>query len=135
VENRPETSIRLEVRNLEGKTAQIRVLLGATAAVNLPEPVEEFRRGDVDMDGLIGLTDVIRAVTYQFVGGVSLDCLDAADVDDDGELTLTDAIRSLTYQFVGTAGTEPEPPGPIQCGPDVNADEFPPCGYPADICK
>jgi len=93
-----------------------------------------FRRGDADGNGTLNLTDVIRALTYQFVGGITLECQDAADVDDDGELTLTDAIRSLNYQFTGTASM-PEPPGPLTCGPDVNDDAFPPCEYTTESCQ
>jgi len=91
----------------------------------------QFRRGDTDGSGTLDLTDVIRALNFQFVGELSLDCQDAADVDDDGEISLTDAIRSLGYQFVGTPGTIPEPPGPFACGTDPSPDDLPACDYPA----
>jgi len=90
-----------------------------------------FRRGDTDGNGAVELTDVIRALTWQFVGGLDLDCQDAADIDDDGAITLTDAIRSLSFQFVGVAGTIPEPPGPLNCGPDETPDSLPECVYPS----
>jgi len=96
---------------------------------------EVFKRGDADGNGSVELTDVIRALTWQFVGGVEINCQDAADIDDDGAITLTDAIRSLNYQFVGVAGTIPDPPGPIQCGPDANEDGLPPCVYPEGSCN
>jgi len=96
------------------------------------EPV--FLRGDSDTNGKLELTDVIKALNFQFLGNATLDCPDAADVDDDGMVTLTDAIRSLNYQFVGAAGTVPAPPGPFQCGPDVYEDELPPCVYPVESC-
>jgi len=99
------------------------------------EPVPVFKRGDVDGNGAIELTDVIRALTFQFVGGVAIDCQDTADVDDDGQITLTDAIRSLNYQFAGIAGAVPESPGPLACGPDVNDDALPPCVYPDTSCR
>jgi len=70
---------------------------------------------------------IIPFLKYKFLGSVkTLVCMDAADVDDDGELTITDAIRSLNYLFVGTADA-PEPPGPFNCGYDVNDDNFPIC--------
>jgi len=94
-----------------------------------------FRRGDADTNGTVELTDVIRALSWQFVGGVEIPCLDAADIDDDGEITLTDAIRSLNYQFVGVAGTMPEPPGPLECGPDAGPDSLPDCVYPPESCQ
>ncbi len=82
----------------------------------------EFRRGDVDGNGIMELTDVIRFLNYQFVGTIqAIDCRDAADIDDSGDLDLTDAIRSLNFQFAGTAGA-PEPPGPYQCGIDPTVD-------------
>jgi len=92
---------------------------------------ETFLRGDSTADGGLDLADVVRILTFLFIGGVSLDCLDAADVDDSGELDLADAIKSLNYQFVGTGGP-PGPPGPFQCGPDPTPDEltckeFSPC--------
>jgi len=98
-------------------------------------PSTRFRRGDADANGIVELTDVIRSLTYQFVGGVTIDCLDSADIDDSGMLELTDAIRSLKYQFVGIPGTMPAPPGPFTCGPDVNDDAFPPCEYPVESCE
>jgi len=93
-----------------------------------------FLRGDSNEDGELDLSDVVKFLNYQFAGNEALNCHDAADVDDDGELALTDAIRSLNYQFTGTAAA-PEPPGPFECGPDVNPDEFPPCEYPGENCK
>jgi len=94
-----------------------------------------FKRGDADTNGSVELTDVIRALTWQFVGGVDLPCQDAADIDDDGAITLTDAIRSLNYQFVGVPNTIPEPPGPATCGPDPSPDGLPECVYPAENCQ
>jgi len=95
----------------------------------------DFRRGDADRDGRIGLTDVILAITYQFIGGVTVECLDAADIDDDGEVSLADAIRSLSFQFAGELDKVPEPPGPFRCGPDVGDDDLPPCRYPGEVCS
>jgi len=93
-----------------------------------------FRRGDADGNGKMELTDVIRALNWQFMGDVDLICQDAADIDDDGRVVLTDAIRSLNYQFLGVPDTVPEPPGPFTCGPDVNEDELPECFYPPESC-
>jgi len=97
------------------------------------EPV--FKRGDTDGNGSLDLTDVIRTLTWQFVGGVEISCPDAADIDDDGEISLTDAIRSLSYQFAGIAGTAPEPPGPLGCGTDARPDALPECVYPPESCQ
>ncbi len=84
---------------------------------------ERFIRGDADGNRKLELTDAIKALTFQFLGGVDLDCIDAADVDDSGVLDLSDAIRSLNYQFTGTAEA-PEPPGPFECGIDPTIDNI-----------
>ncbi len=83
-----------------------------------------FKRGDVDGNGVLELTDVIRSLNFKFVGGdIAVDCLDAADLDDNGALELTDDIRSLNYQFSGSAGP-PEPPGPFNCDIDPTIDDL-----------
>jgi len=94
-----------------------------------------FKRGDVDGNGTLELTDAVRFLNYAFVGIVqALECMDAADVDDNGELDIADVIRLLNYQFTGSAPA-PELPGPFQCGPDGNGDAFPDCVYPPVSCK
>lgn len=86
-------------------------------------PSTRFRRGDVDGNGKLELADVIKSLTYQFVGGETLSCLDAADVDGDGELGLTDAIRSINFQFTGTASApEPRPDIPLIQSPVLECD-------------
>ncbi len=100
-----------------------------------PPPSPPFRRGDVDGNGDLEVTDVIKFLNYSFAGSEEAPgCLDAADVDDNGTLDVTDAINSLNFQFVGSAGP-PAAPGPSACGPDVNEDAFPPCEYPAESCE
>src|SRR5881409_1718424 len=42
----------------------------------------KFRRGDVDQDGSLNLTDAIDIFLYLFLGGDMPFCLDAADADD-----------------------------------------------------
>ncbi len=103
--------------------------------MDLTQPLLHFKRGDVNMDGKVEVTDVINFLNFQFVGSVpNLNCPDAADVDDNGNLDLSDAVRSLNYQFLGTADG-PEPPGPSQCGLDVQDDDFPDCQYPGMSCR
>ena len=84
-------------------------------------PPPRFRRGDVDGNGTLELTDAIRVLGFLFLGGSEPDCMDAADADDSGfPVDISDAIYSLTYQFLG--GPEPLPPGPTTCGPDVGEE-------------
>ncbi len=96
---------------------------------------EDFKRGDVDGNGVLELTDVIRSLNFKFLGNTGIECPDAADVDDNGALELTDDIRSLNFQFAGISGTVPAPPGPLTCGPDENPDTLPPCNYPLERCQ
>jgi len=143
-ENLPTTQLTYSDTGLANGTRYCYVVRAARGALRSEDsneacatPVGEgpiFKRGDADGNGSLELTDVIRALTFQFVGGVDINCLDAADVDDDGAITLTDSIRSLNFQFVGVPGTMPEPPGPVECGPDVEVDAFPPCQYPPEHC-
>jgi len=79
----------------------------------------QFLRGDIDLDGMIGLGDAIFLASYLFGSGASPGCLVAADVNDDGALALDDVIVHLGYQFSG--GTAPAAPFP-SCGVDPTPD-------------
>ncbi len=94
-----------------------------------PKDNENFRRGDIEGNNEMSLSDVIRFLNFHFMAIGTISCLDAADVDDNGILEITDAIRMLNFLFVGI-GRIPDPPGPYLCGPDLNPDSFPPCDYP-----
>jgi len=65
----------------------------------------EFRRGDTNVDGQLGIGDPILTLQYLFQGG-TISCRDAADANDDGRLDLGDAIGALFYLFQG--GIVPE---------------------------
>ena len=74
-------------------------LLGASPLSVLGgEP--QFIRGDADANGILnGLTDGLFVLDYQFTGGATPPCLEAADADDDGTVNgLADAISSSTSQ-------------------------------------
>ena len=90
-----------------------------------------FRRGDVDGDGEINITDAVVTLAFLFSnrppGGpfgpppIELSCLDSADGNDDGEVDISDPIHSLNYQFLGG----PEPPRPFAtCGTDPTPDSL-----------
>jgi hypothetical protein len=83
-------------------------------------PNVTFRRGDVDANGQIELTDPVNLLGYLFLGQAKPACLDAADTDDNGQAEITDAVVSLSYQFLG--GQEPAAPGPLNCGPDADQE-------------
>lgn len=70
-------------------------------------PVFEFRRGDVNTDEALNVSDVVHLVQATSTDW-SLPCADAADVDDNGELNAWDVLSLLEYLFLN--GSEPPPP-------------------------
>jgi len=88
-----------------------------------------FRRGDVDGDAFLQLTDPIVVLRTLFLGGAPLECEDAADANDDGAINLTDAVFVLRYLFLG--GPPPESPGPDGCGEDPTSDALAECDDPS----
>jgi hypothetical protein len=88
----------------------------ATWRVIPPSEETSFRRGDVDSNGSVEITDPVRILAYLFLGNGEPECLEAADTDDDGTVDISDAISSLAYQFTG--GPPPALPGPVGCGAD-----------------
>ena len=67
----------------------------------------EYLRGDVNLDGLINIADVIKITGYLFHGD-TIYCLKAADTNDDGVVDIADAVYLANYLF--TSGDEPPPP-------------------------
>ena len=76
---------------------------------------ERFRRGDVNSDTLVDISDAIGTLSYLFQG-IPMVCLDAIDTNDDGTIDISDAISTLSYIFGG--GNPPAAPGPTTCGID-----------------
>jgi hypothetical protein len=101
-----------------------RLDMGAFEVQECPERI--FRRGDVNGDGRIDITDPVATLGYLFSGAAEPGCPKSADVNDDGSLNIADPIALLSYLFLG--GEEPRPPFP-GCGPDPTADGLP-CGRP-----
>ncbi len=91
-----------------------------------------FRRGDVDSNGALEITDAINNLSYQFLGTYSPACFDACDFDDNGKIELTDPIGNLSHQFLGMA--PPAPPGKDVCGPDPTDDDELDCADPPSNC-
>lgn len=85
-------------------------------------PVTSFRRADSNLDGSVNLADGIRILSFLFVGGISLGCMDAADANDDSSVDISDAIFLFAYLFTG--GAPPPAPG-FSCGEDpTDGDPF-----------
>jgi hypothetical protein len=83
-----------------------------------PENPVRFRRGDVNGDGTMDLSDPICILFYLF-GGQTIPCLKAADIDDTGALDISDPIRLLGALFLGTLPPSAPYPG---CGWDPKPD-------------
>lgn len=89
-----------------------------------------FRRGDVNADDRLDISDAVATLLFLFSGGGAPPCPDSADIDDDGKIAITDAVRILSHLFQG--GGAPEEPY-SECGPDPTPDDdlgcasFPPC--------
>jgi hypothetical protein len=84
----------------------------------LPESAggKTFRRGDVDSNGIVEITDVVKLLGFLFLGSGTPECLEAGDTDNNGVVDITDAVTNLGYQFLGQP--PPAAPGPLDCGPD-----------------
>ncbi len=93
-----------------------------------PPPEATFRRGDVNADGRLNVSDAIRTLEHLF-SEKQVPCLDAADSNDDGVLNIADAIYLLGYLFSGSA----PPPEPLsKCNADptedgLSCEVFEPC--------
>ena len=99
------------------------------AVLTVTSNVPTFRRGDVNADRRLDLSDAVAVLRILFVGGVTSSCEDAADVNDDGTLDIADSVSLLSYMFAG--GVPPAAPFGT-CGYDTTEDDldcvaFSPC--------
>src|SRR5262245_45738146 len=79
----------------------------------LPAADSIFRRGDVNQDGQLDLSDPVKVFNVLFLGDPSPGCDDALDLNDDGALDISDGIYGLAFLF--TDGSQPRDPFP-DCG-------------------
>ena len=93
---------------------------------------ERFKRGDVNSDGTLDISDAIGTLNYLFQN-LPVVCLDAVDSNDDGAVDISDAISVLNYIFAG--GPPPAAPGPSECGVDTTDDALDCPGYNTDLCS
>lgn len=124
-----EYTLRVDVTDKDGGVGSIEHTVTITGG--LPR----FRRGDVDADGVVGLTDAINNLSFQFLGSdiYSPPCLDACDFDDSGEINISDPIASLQFQFLG--GPPPPAPGGSSCGEDPTDDTIDCATPPGASCE
>jgi hypothetical protein len=57
--------------------------------------------GDINLDGNVNVTDVVRLIQYLFKGGPSPNPIEVADVNLDGRISITDVIVLVNYLFKG----------------------------------
>ncbi len=94
------------------------VVAGGTLTVAVPAC--RFRRGDVNSDGWIEISDVASLLMYIFRNREGpLRCEDAGDANDDGVLDVGDVVRILTRIFAHGPAFAPPYPG---CGTDPTRD-------------
>lgn len=108
----------LVVVDIPGPTqsADTEVLDGIVTLV----PGLELVRGDANGNGSIQpLADAIATLTYLFVSGTSVTCLDALDCNDDASVNLADPILLLSWGFA--MGSQLPAPFP-DCGVDPTDD-------------
>ena len=88
----------------------------------------QFKRGDVNTDGIVDISDGIAILDFLFSGQADLDCTDAGDSNQSGRVDVSDAAYLFGFLFVG--GLAPPPPFPF-CGTsegnDVGCAKYPPC--------
>jgi hypothetical protein len=102
---------------VEGKGA----LAEAPDLFLFPRPASTggFKRGLVNDDTRIDISDGIVIFSFLFLGKDRPVCSKAADTNDDGRFDLSDGISLLSYLFLGS-----EPPRPpfVECGDDPTPD-------------
>jgi hypothetical protein len=121
----------VEARWLEGDPGRIdattepaSVLVGATLNISR----EVFRRGDVNADDALDLSDAVTTLEYLFGGEEIVACEDAADANDDGTVDISDPVAELGYLFLGSS---PLPPPFGACGADPTEDSLACASYTA----
>ncbi len=75
----------------------------------------QFRRGDVDCNANLDISDPIFLLMHLFLGSNPVLCCEAgADANDDGVNDMSDAVTLLVFMFIGGPGLPMPFPG---CGP------------------
>ncbi len=71
------------------------------AQLRVGEGSEQFRRGEVNDDRVIDLTDALALIAILFRGQSAPECMDRLDVNDDGTADLSDPVYLLRALFAG----------------------------------
>lgn len=100
---------------------------GMTEIVVLRNTTTQFRRGDVNADGILNLSDPVQILT---AGGAALDCPDSGDIDDDGAVSFQDGVLLLSGMFLAS----PPVSVSLECVGDLHPDSLADCLLPSDYC-
>ena len=100
-------------------------VIGSPAVESVSERAEpaaapRYRRGDVNADGSLTLTDAVAFLGHLFQGAATPPCEKTLDATDDGAVNLTDAVAILNHLFGGIALSPPV----AVCGEDPTPDEL-----------
>ncbi len=95
--------------------------------------VEEIilRRGDVNLDGSVNISDPAFLSNYLFAQGPEPGCLNQADANDDGAVNVAD--MTFLFNYLAGSGSAPPYPGPSGVGYCV-VDPLPRPGCTVDPC-
>ncbi|MBN1442433.1 MAG: CotH kinase family protein, partial [Planctomycetes bacterium] len=118
----PPGTVELAVENTDGRRS-------APFPFTILALPPQFTRGDVNLDGLVDISDPIRLLLHLF-GGLEASCRDAGDADNDEVLNVTDAIYLLDFLF--RDGAAPSAPFPGY-GEDPDGEEPLDCQSGIDI--
>jgi hypothetical protein len=93
-------------------------------------PCTPFRRGFINGDSRVDISDAIGVLKWLFQGGEPPGCEQSADVNNDNQTDVSDAVFLLSWLFAGGF----EPPAPFQsCSPDPDGGTLP-CARSA-VCE
>ena len=103
--------------------------LACRRALEGPESVPSFVRGDTNADGELDIADAIWNLFFLFGGIIEPACMDALDANDDAAVDIADVVAILSHLF---ASSGPLPPPSGECGSDPTEDpwgcvSYPPC--------